>query len=240
MIWTVPRAWPGETVFILAGGPSLKSFDRNLLKGRRVITINDSWRLMPWADVHYFCDARWWQQQHARERYAHSGEAFRHVAASDRWVTIAKVCESHQMVRVLKNTGQLGLEEDPAGLRTGNNSGFQAINLAYHYGVKRIVLLGYDMHVQGKVSHWHDEERSANFQSHCERHFLPCFQSLVRPLAEAGVEVINATPGSALTLWPHLPLEEAVKDPAKPVLKPVAGSEGVGVGCNYPLFPETV
>jgi len=241
MKWTVPKTWEGETCVILAGGPSLQWFDSAPLWGKvRVITINDSWRLAPWADVNYFCDARWWQLQLANNRCARGGEpAFAEMVRTGSWVTIAREFTDHYHVRVLTRGSALGLDKDPGRLATGNNSGFQAINLAYHFGAKRIVLLGYDMHVSGKRSHWHDEDRSANFQNHCDRHFLPCFPSLVKPLKEAGVEVINATPGSALKVWPHLPLEEAINTPANPVASPKAAFPEVGVGDNYPLFPET-
>ena len=39
---------------------------------------------------------------------------------------------------------------------------------------------------------------------------LPCFPSLVKPLRQRRVAVLNATPGSALTVFPMLALEEAL------------------------------
>ncbi len=238
MIWSVPREWSGETCAILAGGPSLRDFDASVLRNVRVITINDSWRLAPWADAMYFCDQRWWcLQQSSRTAWK---DRYVETVKAGGWVTISKGFETHDYVRHLTRGAALGLETNPKLLATGNNSGFQAINLAYHFGASKIVLLGYDMKVAGKRTHWHDEERApaANFQSHCERHFLPCFQSLVRPLRDAGVEVINATPGSALTLWPNLPLEEALGHPKTPLASPVAALGEVGVGETYPLFSE--
>jgi len=37
---------------------------------------------------------------------------------------------------------------------------------------------------------------------------LPKFPTIVEPLRGAGVEVLNATPGSALTCWPMESLEK--------------------------------
>jgi hypothetical protein len=222
VIWSVPKNWVGETVVILAGGPSLKGFDASILRPRhhpfeytpvpyaRVITINDSWRMAPWADVHYFCDARWRDQQVNLNRQSlDKSTDFAQMIYKGFWVKGGQDLE-HPHVRTLKFTGQQGWEPAPTALRHGSNSGYQAIHLAAHYGAKRIILLGYDMHVDPKRSHWHDEERASNFAKLIELSFLPHFQTLVDPLAAAGVEVINATPGSALKCWPYLPLEEAL------------------------------
>ena len=116
-------------------------------------------------------------------------------------------------VLAMKNTGVRGLEEDPAGLRTGNNSGYQAINLAYHFGAKQIYLLGYDMKVS-TMTHWNHrpEYQPLNaFQQTLQQMMLPNFPSLKAPLDAAGVSVINCTPGSALKVWPSQSLDSVIK-----------------------------
>ena len=102
------------------------------------------------------------------------------------------------------------MEKAPDALRHGNNSGYQALGLAYLYGAKRIVLLGYDMHAVDGKTHWHGEERPDDFQRVLRESMLPMFEHLKTPLLEAEVEVINATPGSALKVWPYVPLEEVL------------------------------
>ena len=69
--------------------------------------------------------------------------------------------DDYPAIRMIENTGSDGLEPRPTGVRTGGSDGYQAINLAFHFGVKRIVLLGYDMKfgADGQV-HWRLEERS--------------------------------------------------------------------------------
>lgn len=194
----VPCLWPGETFVILAGGPSLTPADIAAVLARRVrvIAIKDTIRLAPEADVLYACDAKWWQYHGPALVYSGLRYALELKAAP--WAT------------VLKETGQLGLELDPGGLRTGKNSGYQAINLAVHLGARRIVLLGYDMRPVKGRHHW--------FGPHPYRTtdppyaaFLPCFATLVAPLRAAGVEVLNATPGSALDVFPRVSLAEALE-----------------------------
>ena len=111
-------------------------------------------------------------------------------------------------IRCLRNTGRDGLETTSDGVRTGRNGGYQAINLAVHLGVRRIILLGYDMrHIDGR-SHWHGGHPMPSKESTYRNAMLPCFATLVAPLAERGIEVVNCTPGSALTAFPIMSLEE--------------------------------
>lgn len=235
MEWTVPKAWPGETCVIIAGGPSLREMypeiehlrpqvvevtkigdsSRRYEKVRyaRVIAINDSWRLAPWADTHYFCDPRWWKMQIDMNKFSLDGRVrFHDLIYHGFWINGGTgAYKDHPQVRQLRFSGPEGLDPDPGYLRHGSNSGYQAIHLAYHYGVKRIILLGYDMHTNNGRTHWHDESRPDNFGQILAQSMLPKFSSLVEPLAEAGVEVLNATPGSALTCWPQVPLKEALQ-----------------------------
>ncbi len=198
---------------ILAGGPSLRGYDPIALSGRvRIIAINDSWRLCPWAEVLYFSDREWWDEQSRLNRHSVTKSInFMGMVYSGFWVAGNTEFDIHPYVHSLRLAGQRGLSSDRRTLRHGSNSGYQAINLAYLYGASRIILLGYDMHVDPTRSHWHDETRPRNFQQLCDLSFLPHFQTLVEPLAAAGVEVINSTPGSALKCWPYLPVEEAIK-----------------------------
>jgi hypothetical protein len=55
--------WRGETVVIVGSGPSAAHARVEQAKGKaRVICINESWRLAPWADVLYGCDGIWWRK----------------------------------------------------------------------------------------------------------------------------------------------------------------------------------
>ena len=73
---TISKSWLGETCVILAGGPSLAMQDLSALSIRRpkVITINDSWRLWPYADVFYFCDQEWYEKSDWDARVLHGSE----------------------------------------------------------------------------------------------------------------------------------------------------------------------
>ena len=196
---SVKPIWKGETVFIVGGGPSLSKFDFNLLKRKNVITINKSVRSCPWAKILYWTDSRvysWLKEDIEKFK----GDKY----------TI-KPFNTPLDIKVLKNTGTSGLELDPSGIRHGNNSGFAAINLAYHLGVKRIVLLGFDMGNMGAKGHYHEGYPvliTAN--KTYEERMLPTFDSLVQPLKENGIEIINASMVSKIKCFRKMPIEKAL------------------------------
>jgi len=104
-----------------------------------------------------------------------------------------------------------GLDRNRAKLATGGNSGHQALNLAIHLGAARIVLLGYDMKLgsNGEAHHHPDhlapsrDPPAVNLARWAAR-----FATMLPTLRELGVEVLNATPGSAIECFPRVQLEE--------------------------------
>ena len=108
-------------------------------------------------------------------------------------------------VHVLRNAGDTGLPVERNSLMTGKNSGYQAIVLAYLAGAARVVLLAYDMHYPGGVAHWHPEhplQVPEEWYVGYAKHFAA--------LVDCGMEIVNATPGSALKCFPRMPIEEAL------------------------------
>lgn len=226
--WRVPPMWRGETVVCMATGPSMSPGVANVCRGRaRVIAINDNYLLAPWADIHYFCDRKWfdWHKtgDHPAQRMLGLDRAlglFRDYKGIR--VTIeptAPVLEEDPRIKVLRNDSQPvkgkthdagGLCLEPDGIRTGRNSGFQAINLAVHTGAKRILLVGYDMRAVDGKSHWFgDHPHKANARIYAST-FIPEFRTLIEPLGDLGIEMINCTPRSALEAFPKTPLETAL------------------------------
>lgn len=207
MTWAgVPRLWPRDTVAILGGGPSLTVEQVESCRGRcRVIAVNDSYRLAPWADVLYACDVKWWAWHPDALEFDGPKYMLEHPARSKLadGTEIGVEWLRERGVVALENTGRDGIETTPTGLRTGSNSGIQAINLAAHYGVARILLLGFDMRFDGERSHWHDGHPVRPAESVFRQAMLPCFPPVKAALDELGIECINCTPGSALDVFPR-------------------------------------
>jgi len=195
----VPRLWAGETVVCIGGGPSLTPADVQAVRGRaRVIAINDAYRLAPWADVLYAADAKWWNWYQGVSLFT-----------GPKYSISSRETVTWPDVQTLQNTGPVGLEIEPTGLRAGFNGGYQAINLAVHFGAKRIVLLGYDMTLgPAGEGHWFGDHPDGKVSPYAQ--MREAFNTLIEPLAEIGVEVVNCSRRTALTAFPRMSLEEAI------------------------------
>jgi hypothetical protein len=208
----VERLWPGETIACLATGPSLTQSDCDYLRGRvRVIAINDSYRLAPWADVLYSSDRRWWP--HYKGVPSFEGSKFGVGSGQGK----ANPFTGYPEIRVQKNTGYSGLEIEPNGLRTGRNSGYAAINLAVHLGAARILLLGYNMSHQNGSHFFGNHPAGLNQSAALYPGFRRSFDSLVEPLKAAGIEVINCTPNTSLHTFPRRALRDVLPLPESAV-----------------------
>jgi hypothetical protein len=200
----VPRSWEGCTAVLLATGPSLTEDDVEFVKGKaRVVAVNDAYRLAPWADVFYASDVPWWARHH---QHLAECQGMKFTVGQSR---TPKPIKGLPDVQVLRNTGTLGLERDPSALRTGLNSGYAAINLAVHFGVSRILLLGFNMSPVNGQRHFFGNHKGLNNSSDYNR-FARKFESLVEPLRTLGVSVTNCTQPTRLTAFPQKPLREVL------------------------------
>jgi hypothetical protein len=187
-----------DTFVLIGGGPSLTVADVEFVRGKaHVIVINDAVFLAPWAFCLYAADRAWIDAHDGVQSFMgpkYSIDSRDPTTRSD-WI-------------VLKNTGPLGLELDPAGLRAGLNSGFQALNLAVHFGARRIILLGYDMSPDGLREHWFPDPPDRQPSPYSQ--MREAFVSLVEPLAMLGVSVVNCSRRTALTVFPRGSLADAL------------------------------
>lgn len=202
----VTRAWEGETVVCIASGPSLTAEQVELARGRaKVIVVNDNYLIAPWADLLYFADLKWydWHLQGLPKSWPWASFSAEQVRASFAGFAGAKVSigdissKMSNSVFVLKNYGVEGLSEDPSGLRTGMNSGYQAVNIAVLAGAKRVLLLGYDMKFSGNRSHSHNGH-PVQMPAEAYLKYGLRFSSMLPQLNKLGVEVINCSPDSSI------------------------------------------
>lgn len=204
---TIDRRWPGATVIVAAPGPSLTPEVAAECRGQRVVAVQDAYRLMPWADVLYGCDRRWWELHGGAPDF--QGERWAsHGTTSNNNVEIAAKYD----IRLVAGESGNTFSRDPAVIHYGSNSGFQAVNLALLFGAFRIVLVGFDMRiVDGKRHFFGDHPKPLTNTPHYGP-FVSAFERAARKMPPH-VEILNATPDSALTCFPKVTLDEALADP---------------------------
>jgi len=188
--WSVPQEWPGATVFIVCGGPSVLGQDLEALRGRRVIVINSSVYKVPWADFLYFGDWRWWHEDENRAAV----ESFR-----GRAVTVSRlVSESKALVcRCAKPPG-LAWERD--SLMQKFTSLTAATNLAAHLigSGGSIVWLGADgkLAADGRQHHY-DKPHRWPYRPGCYDKQHAELVTILPSLRERKITLLNASPGTA-------------------------------------------
>lgn len=215
-LWTIPRAWEGETCAVLGSGPSMSTAVAEQIRGRcRAIAVNNQGvatvdakgkqrpALAPWADVLYAADRLWWQNNREQaEKFAGIKATVLPNGHRDMVVHVSDA-------RVLGNGGAQGFDDRPDHVRTGWNSGYQAVHMAAHFGVKRILLCGFDMHAK-QGEHWHGDHRWRKGHESRYSLFVNAFTAVAPEYSKRGIEVLNCTPGSALKCFPMADLEEAL------------------------------
>jgi hypothetical protein len=202
---SVPRLFEGATVYVIGGGPSLATFNAERIRGRgRVIAVNEvalpgaePWRA-PWADIAYWSDRRWHDWN--RERLAGFAGGLRITAMGQR--KPAAVAVDHWLLRDRK--GEFSTD---ASRLCGACSGGMALNLAALLGASRCVLVAFDMRTVNGLSHGHDRHKRPSNTARYAKVFVPAIERMAPHLARAGIEVVNATPGSALKAFPIASLE---------------------------------
>lgn len=94
--------------------------------------------------------------------------------------------------------------------RQGQNSGAGAIAVAHRFGARRVILLGYDCQHTGGRRHWHGDHPTGGGSGNAGS--VNDWPGQFRELAGylLGVEVINCSRATALTVFPRAKLEEVL------------------------------
>jgi hypothetical protein len=183
---------------VIGGGPSVSSTPLQLIHHFPVVAANNAFKLGPWVDAMFFGDCRWleWHRKEMQE--------FEGIKVT--------TCDRHRdkhKIKLVKRENSEPLAKARDSLSWNKSSGACAINLAVHLGGKRIILIGFDMRPVDGKSNYHDEHKTRSAEKVYKR-FKGPFPKLAQALKKKGIEVVNATPGSALNSFPIMTLEEAI------------------------------
>ncbi len=198
--WRAEEIWKGQTCYIIGGGPSLLTQNLALLKGQNVIVINTSYQAFPEAQFLIFSDMRWWCE-HLRLKALQDFKG--------KIVATSNSASGPQLLK-MKRKGSPGLSTERDMVMVRNTTLTGAINLAVHFGVAKIVLLGIDQKHRADGRTHHHVSHKWNPVPNCWARQQMDMPKIAEDLKALNIPCVNASPGSALALWPIVNLEDHV------------------------------
>jgi len=186
---------------VIANGPSLTLCDVEKCRDKGfVIAVNDAYKLAPWADVLYACDGTWW------DYHLPGISGFR-----DRMWTADKDAARQYGLRFASIDRDAVWSVDPAYIASGGNSGFQAMNLAFLWGYREIVLLGFDYALgPDQQQHWFGKHPEPIRRAIPYANWLSRIHNAADEIKASGAKVINCSRQTAIQCFERMTLEEAL------------------------------
>lgn len=183
-----------KNAVIIASGSSLKKEDVDYCKGKATVyVVNNCYQLAPWADVLYACDEEWW-------------DYYKPEFNGQKWTINENASKKYNLNLIGYDPTMIFSTEEI--IATGNNSGFQAINLAYLHGYRKIILLGFDYKNSGQ--HWFGRHPTGLNKAPDMRRWINHMAKAQLVMEKAGLQVINCSRDTAINCFPIIPIEEAL------------------------------
>jgi len=213
-LWKPPPIWEGETVYIIGGGPSVNDMPLELIHNKKVIGVNNSYLLGNWVDVCWWGDLKWWLWHRKTLLTKFHGLLVTCNTKNTMYI------QNKHWVRFMGRGTPTGIETRAGYVAWNKNSGTSAINLAYHFGAKTIVIVGFDMcDGKGGKTHWHGGHEQDNRKGSTGKpkkrvtpysRFVKSTTFIARDAKKLGITILNASPVSTINAFPKVRLEDAL------------------------------
>lgn len=201
------------TIACIGTGPSLTARQIEIAreKGFGLFGCNRVWEIAE-LDLLYGCNKEFWNY--------YWGRGLKDCQA-EKWTTNKEAAERYGLNHI-GEVDRKGLSKDPSYVHHGHGSGYTLLNLAYLKGAERVVLLGYDLkyaqdydgynqipgsgprHYFGEypevLQHWPKLE----VRQGVHVGLLELYETVKR---QGAVEVVNCTPGSAITCFDSVSID---------------------------------
>lgn len=233
--WVVPKMWEGGECWIIGGGPSMprefgvpEDVIQGVLSGelpfsayspflspihnKHVIGVNAAFMLGTWVDILFFGDGGF---------YFANMEAI-HEFPKQRISCHANLKKRKDVfgVKFVEVYGKtpVGICQKPNRVAWNLNTGGASISLAYHLGVEKIYLLGFDMQLdENNMQHWHrhyprnkDPKKVRKGKSLPFYRHLHGFHAIARDAEKLGLEIINVSPNSKIENFKRVKLSDVL------------------------------
>lgn len=203
----IPRCLQGRTAALLVSGPSLtpRQVWEASQAGFALMGCNN--QCVYALDVMWAPDLAWLQT--ANPRTDHIPQCWSTLTTAQRSPRAPVASYMRPGWHYVETVPDLPFSADPWKLARGRHAGYQLINMAALMGVKRAVLLGYDCREIDGERHWFGHHpagplrRSQEFEV-----WIGLYRELAGPVRDFGMEVLNATPGTAVDAFPCVELSK--------------------------------
>jgi hypothetical protein len=197
--------WAGQACYIVGGGPSLKGFDWDLLKGLpNIMVLNKAFSSVPWADMCFVEDARF-IRRFGEELVSFAGKKVWHVAlgTNKEEVQAAVNRDPHLELVYETRSDKYWSKSFCQGLSSSSNAAVGAINVADLFDADPIYLMGIDCRAENQnMGNFHNSYprewavgamQALNFKSDFENWVQPHTKhrriiNLVNPAFESTIE----------------------------------------------------
>lgn len=209
--------WDDRPVAIVAGGPSLRGFDWERLRGYHVLAVKGSIFDIPWADAGFGLDMPRFEEWH---------EKLAAVTMPVYWAvpveqSIITSRPSPNMIFLKRLIGD-GVSFDPTMIYGGGTSGYGSVQIAMLKHAKRIMLYGFDFNPTVTGIHAYNNRALTGFR-HNDKHYgkrrmqnfanwqqwAKNFDAFREPCALRGIEIVNASPTSGIPTFKRVTHEES-------------------------------
>lgn len=195
--------WNGETAALVGAGESATSEALSALRGRcRVLVINTSYKLAPWADALYACDPQWWNAYKGAPDFP--GLKITQDAGAARKFDLRQV----RLVDQASAEANMIVIDRPGMIGRGGHGGFQALNLLVQFGVRRVLAL-----LDCRGDHWHGDHPGTlkNPKPQTLAKWAEILDGSAPQLRNFGIEFIDVTRNGALTVYPKMSIDAALR-----------------------------
>lgn len=188
--------------------PSAYSSYMSAIHSKHVIAINAAYLIGNWIDMIFFGDNRWFLENRVRLAEFPGLKVTCHTRPN-------KCTEDG--IKYLPRDRQHGKGISPHSNMVcwNQNSGAAAVSIAANAGVKRIILLGFDMKLgENNKQHWHGLYGTANITDEKRKKGLPFhrhlrgFSFIAKDAKDRGIEILNACLDSVIEDFKKVTVKE--------------------------------
>lgn len=220
-----------KTAVLIATGPSLTQQQLDLVRQKQktdgVVTfgINNVYQSYPWLDVFLSCDGPWW-------RWYWNDPELREMSKTTSMFTWYNEFAEEFGINYIKAIVRDGVSLDPSVVHINHGSGPMMMNLALHYGVTKMVLIGHDMkfasdydgrkqfvgskprHYFGEypkpLQHWPSVKVRQGVLDGLIEAYIKIEKQFATDPRLSSVDIVNCTEDTALTMFRRGDLEKEI------------------------------